>query len=104
LLLAGGNDEISTRQGRKVPDEWVISHEIVEVNIRRQRNGGGARRDIDHLAAPSILKLLGIFNQGKPRTSFQDDQLVPAATHGFHDYGCTGNRDSYSTRPDPAAA
>jgi hypothetical protein len=102
--LGGGHDEIATRQGRKVRDEGVLSHEVVQVDVYRQWHGGGARRDIHHLRGPNILKLLRIFHQGKACASFQDDQLVSPAARGFHDDGRTGDRDRHGTRLDAATA
>jgi hypothetical protein len=104
LLLARGYDEIAARQRRKACNEWVVSHHVVEVDVYRRRNGGGAGRDIDHLSAPGILKLLGILNQRKPRASFQDEQLVPSAARRFHDNCRAGHGDGHRARFDPATA
>jgi len=81
----------------------MVPHDVVEIDIGGRRNGRGARRNIDHLSAASVLKLLRILNQRKSRSSLQDDQLVSASARRFDDEGGAGHRDGHRTGLDAAA-
>jgi hypothetical protein len=102
LLLAGGYDEISTRQRRKVCDEWVLSHQIIQVKVCWWWNCLGARWHVHHLPCAKVLKLAGILHQGNPCASFQDKQSVTA--RAFQDYRRAGHGDGDTTRRNAAAA
>src|SRR5215831_11604340 len=81
LSLSSGGDQIPTGERRKICDEGVLPHQVIDVKIGRARNRLGPGRYVDHLPCTKILELARIFDQGNSRAPFQDVQ--PVATNAF---------------------
>ena len=103
-LLAGGYDEISARQGRKVCNERVRVHDLIQIDVCGQWKRRGASRHIQHLPSSNILRLAGMLDQRSTCAPFQDDQFALTCASGFENYRRASDRNRHCACPDGTTA